>query len=164
MRIVCFHVDPVVPHCDTAIDMPGGIVDQSFRNRPRMVPHHASGARIEGGGVVRRGYEHHSIYYNWSDLLAALYYGHGKTHSTSQSGKIRRIDFREAAETSSRAIVSVVGDPISRRRLNQKVFEADIDCCGYARGSGIASKSCPACENNGNERSLAHATNPSAIS
>jgi hypothetical protein len=61
MRIVGLHVDPVVPNCHPAIDMTGGIVDQSFRNRPRMLPHHASGARIEGGGVVRRSYEHHSI-------------------------------------------------------------------------------------------------------
>ena len=68
MRIVRFHVNPVVPNTNAAVDVPGRVVNQALRNRPRMVPHHSSRPRVEREGIIRSGHEHHSIHDNWSDF------------------------------------------------------------------------------------------------
>src|ERR1700733_6707817 len=68
MRIVRLHVNPVVPQPDASVDVPRCIVDQSFRNRPRMMPHDSSGACVECRRIIRSSYEHHSIHYQRSDL------------------------------------------------------------------------------------------------
>jgi hypothetical protein len=33
-----------------------------------MAPNHSTGTRVERGGIVCRGHQHHSVYYNRSDL------------------------------------------------------------------------------------------------
>jgi hypothetical protein len=68
MRVVRFHVNPVVPKADAAVGVLRRVIDQPFRNRPRMMPHYSSGTCVERGGIVRGSHEHHSIRHYRSHL------------------------------------------------------------------------------------------------
>ena len=61
MRIVGFHENSIAPHCHAAIEMPRRVVDESFRNRPSMMPDYASGTGIESKGVIRCSDEHDAV-------------------------------------------------------------------------------------------------------
>ena len=61
MRVVGFHENSIAPDCDTAIEMPRRVVDESFRDRPSMMPDHAAGAGIKSKRVIRCGDEHDAV-------------------------------------------------------------------------------------------------------
>ena len=56
-----------------------------------------------------------------------------KTHCARRSRDIARIDPGKAAVAPA-GIIAVIGNPVRRWRLNQKIFRSYIDLCGYARG------------------------------
>lgn len=64
MRVVRFHVHAVVPDGNPTINVPGSIIDQTTRYRPRMVPHDPSGTGIKAKRIIRRSHEHHSVHNN----------------------------------------------------------------------------------------------------
>src|SRR5580658_80023 len=78
-----------------------------------------------------------------------------------QPREIARIYFRKAAEAPA-GIVPVVGGPIRRWWLNQKILRAYIDCGGYSRRRVISRPSCRADENGGNKRRPPHPPVPCA--
>ena len=52
MRIVRFHVETVAPQSDPTCDMPRGIIDQSLRIRPRVMPHHSTTACVQSESII----------------------------------------------------------------------------------------------------------------
>ena len=110
MGVVGQPVHPRVPQRDAAAEVPGRIVDQSLRDRPRVMPDHQPSARIQRVGIVGRGHEHDAVRDYGRDLqpvrIAGMEYP-----LRPQLSDICRIDLRQAAEAAATE-VSVVGEPI----------------------------------------------------
>jgi len=89
------------------------------------VPHFSTGARVERVGLIRCGYEHESVdHYRSNFEVPGIV---GVEHPLRlQSIDIVCVDLAKRTESAA-GVVSVVRDPVVRRRLHHQVFRAHID-------------------------------------
>ncbi len=110
MSIVCFHVQASARYGHAAIDMPGGIIDQATRNRPRIMPEHLSRLRVESKRIVRPGEVHDAIHHHRRRFQYAGGLG-VKDPLRLQMGNILGSDLGKTAEAPA-CVVAVVRRPI----------------------------------------------------
>src|SRR5580700_572299 len=132
MRVVGFKKNSGVPDGDAPIVVLGGVVDQAFGDRPRIVPDGAAGAGVESKGVVGGGDEQDAAHRNGCDLEASCV-AYMKNPLSAETSDIRGCDFREITETTA-GVVSIVGDPVCAGGLDEQIFRLDVDRGGNGAG------------------------------
>src|SRR5581483_1657784 len=123
--VIRLHIDTIAPDGHTAIDVPGGIIYQSFGDRMAMMPDHPAGPGIERKGIVSSRHEHGSVNHKRRDLepVGILRVKHPLG---AQLANIGGIDLRQTAVTAP-GVVPVVRNPVCRGRFYQEVGGADVN-------------------------------------
>src|SRR5580704_6036336 len=128
MRVVGFEKNFGMPERDPTIVMLGGIVDEPFGDRPRIVPNGATSAGVEGKGVVGGSDEHDAVNDYRRDLEASRV-AYVEDPLCAEVGDIRRRDLGEIAEAAP-GVIPIVRNPVRARGLNEQVLRADVDRSG----------------------------------
>src|SRR4051812_27438704 len=105
--------------------MTRSVVDQTTRDRPRVVPEYLAGLRIEGIGIVRCGNVHHSVY-NYGRNLEDPYVLTVKDPLGLKLRNILRSNLCEAAEAPS-AVVAVIRWPIISHGPRKQLGRLHVD-------------------------------------
>ena len=114
VRVVGFEKNFGVPDADAAIVVLGGVVDEAFRDRARIVPDGAARAGVEGKGVVGGSDEQDAIDGDGRDLESGGV-AQMKDPLRAEVGDVRGRDLREIAKAAT-AVVTIVGDPVCAGR------------------------------------------------
>src|SRR5947209_20614725 len=110
--------------------MTRSIVDQTTRDRTRIVPQDLAGLRVEGIGVVRCRNVHHAVYDYRRDLKDA----HISTVKNPLGLKLRNVlrsNLLEATESAS-GIVAIIRWPVVGDLPRKKFGGLHIDYCARA--------------------------------
>src|ERR1700730_12097457 len=128
MRVVGFEKNFGMPERDPTIVVLGGIVDEPFGDRARIVPNGATSAGVEGEGVVGGSDEHDAVNDYRRDLEASrvAYVDHP---IPAKVGDRRGRDFGEITEAAA-GVIPIVRNPVCARGLNEQVLRADVDRSG----------------------------------
>jgi hypothetical protein len=132
MGVVGFEKNFGVPDGDAAIVVLGGVVDEAFADRARIVPDGAASAGIEGKGVVGGGDEQDAVHGYGCDFKATRV-AYVKDPLRAEVGDVRGRDFCEIAEAAA-CVVAIVRDPVCARGLHEQVFGAHVDRGGNGGG------------------------------
>ena len=68
MGVVRLQINTRMPDGHAPIVVLRRVVNQSFSDRPRVMPHDSARPRIEREGIIRLGDEHHSVHDDGGDL------------------------------------------------------------------------------------------------
>src|ERR1700739_3715387 len=111
--------------------MTRSVVDQTARDRPRVVPEYLPGLRVKGIGIVRCGNVHHAVYNYGRDLenpgVSTVKYPLGL-----KMRNILRSDLCETAEAPS-SVVAVIRRPVISDNPRNQVGQLHIDRSAGAR-------------------------------
>ncbi len=125
MGIVGFQKNSRAPDGHAAIVVLGGVVDESFGNRPRVMPDLASRSCVERKGIVRGSDEHDPVDHDGRDLQFVRI-ANVKDPLRAQLGSIVRGDLRKAGVAPAR-VITVVGNPVCAGWLNNQIGGAHVD-------------------------------------
>src|ERR1700678_849232 len=126
MRIVRLHVETRAKHSNAAIDVSGGIIDESLCNLPRMMPQDLPCGGLDSIGIIRAG-NIHDAGDNYGCNFESTRVSAMKDPLRPQ---LRNVLWRHLAETDvpSTGIVSVVGKPIVLDAFHFEILAGDSHC------------------------------------
>src|SRR6266545_3158699 len=96
MGVVGDQEDAIAENGYAAIDAAGGVSDYALGERAGVVPDLASGAGVEGEGLIRSGDVHDAIDDDWRDLEMARA-GNRERPVSSKARDVARVDLFEGA-------------------------------------------------------------------
>ena len=119
MGVIRVHENPLAPNADSAIVVTRGVVNQAFRNWPRIVPDGAASSRVYGVGIIRNGDEHDAVDHDGRDF-ECVGLGGVKNPLPTQLVHVGRGDLIQAREATA-GVVAIVGRPIRGHRSRGQV-------------------------------------------
>src|ERR1700731_184115 len=112
-----------------------GVVDQPFSDRPRVMPDHSAGLRIQRKGIVRGSDKHEAIERHRRDFQA-IRIRRVEYPLCAQLPDILRIDLLEAAEPAAR-VIPIVRKPIRPHGQSAKSICSPLDRSGYGNATRL---------------------------
>src|SRR5580693_8925326 len=127
VRIIREDVDTRMPDGDAAAMMLRSVVDQSFADRPRIVPYAAAGASVHRVHIVRRADKKNPVDCYRCNLKVTRG-PHVKGPLRAQLADVSGVNLTQARVAAS-GIVAIVRRPISTWRRHAKIFRRNIYNC-----------------------------------
>src|SRR6202045_5432451 len=112
-----------------------GVVDQPFSDRPRVMPDHSAGLRIQRISIVRGSDKHEAIEHHRRDFQA-IRIRRVEYPLRAQLPDILQIDLFEAAEPAAR-VIAVVRKPIRPHGKSAKSICSHLDRSGYGNATPL---------------------------
>ncbi len=112
MRVIGLGVDAGFPYAHAAAVMLRCVIDQTFADRPGVMPHHTAGLRVQSIHIVGSGDDHESVYYHRGDFHIVR----SVRVENPLSAQLRDIFYVYLVKATEAlpGVVAVVGEPIIR--------------------------------------------------